>query len=435
MCILCRVHGTWEDGADYMLWGLMLRPKPNEPTSVLKRNTAGSFAKLQWHSRWVKKWFGTHCNNVWYSFIIFTVHAFVLSLKLYNVGMDIPCMDAMGRGSLSELPQSCEDLFPHRKRSSKLIEKNIHKNQSNNSNRVLLSLFSRIAPPLLSLRSSPFLVSSLWLFCVLFVWFFVFWLLDSFWFFLFDLFPFPFLGALCPQPRPAPRQDPLPVSLIVFFWVLVGVLSLQCWFNVSLFLALFLFRSFCFLIHIILVFGAEWRLRRLRVLNASTNVDLFLVPGGWGNIPEGNIKTAMLLDTKCTWSSYLVLTNRQLFGRRLPVGLPKASHKLWRNKPSENPRLPRLCGAKRWMTKVSHKISKLFPTSPLAPPEKHAVHVWGLLPWWSMILLMVQRSQGQPIGLGCFWSPGKIIGFQVPTGPTGEPDFWTINSIFWMFPG
>jgi len=46
------------------------------------------------------------------------------------------------------------------------------------------------------------------------------------------------------------------------------------------------------------VFGAVWRLRRLRVLNASTNVDLFLIPGGWGNIPEGNIKTAMLLDTK-----------------------------------------------------------------------------------------------------------------------------------------
>ena len=153
-CILCRVHGTWEDGADYMLWGLMLRPKPNEPTSVLKRKTAGSFAKLQWHSRWVKKWFGTHCNNVWYSFIIFTVHAFVLSLKLYNVGMDIPYMDAMDRGSLSELPQSCEDLFPHKKRSSKLIEKTSTKIKATTQPASLSLSFTGLPPPIVPAKLS-----------------------------------------------------------------------------------------------------------------------------------------------------------------------------------------------------------------------------------------------------------------------------------------
>ena len=200
----------------------------------------------------------------------------------------------------------------------------------------------------------------------------------------------------------------------------------------------FCFWSFCcFLIHIILVFGAVWRLRRLRVLNASTNVDLFLIPGGWGNFPEGNIKTAMLLDTKwyrkfISCPDVIQIAN---FLEDVSRWGPILQNKLWRNKPSENPRIPGLCGAKRWMTFRFAQNFKTFPQFPTGPTWKTCGPRLGLLRWWSMILLMVQRSQGQPTGLGCLWSPGKIMGFQVPTGPTGEPDFWTINSIFGMFPG
>lgn len=208
VCILCRVHGTWEDGADYMLWGLMLRPKPNEPTSVLKRKTAGSFAKLQWHSRWVKKWFGTHCNNVWYSFIIFTVHAFVLSLKLYNVGMDIPFMDALGRGSLSEL-LSLVKTYSHTERGpANWSKKHPQRSKQQLNPRPSLS-FTGLPPPIVPAKLSFSCFVSLivlcfvgLIFCVLIVRFF---LILFVWFISFS---FPWSTLPTAQTRSPPRSSP-----------------------------------------------------------------------------------------------------------------------------------------------------------------------------------------------------------------------------------
>ena len=154
----------------------------------------------------------------------------------------------------------------------------------------------------------------------------------------------------------------------------------------------------------------------------------FLVGGG--NIPEGKIKTAMFLDTKCTGSTYLVLTNHQLFGRRLQVESNFAKQTLTKQtvwKPSDSTTL-------RCKTLNDFPFRTKFQNFSPVPHCPHMKNMWSTSggcclggPWYCW---WFRDPKANPPAWDVFKSPGKIMGFQVPTGPTGEPVFWTISSIF-----